>query len=852
MEERERAVIDELLFSHHITISPIHRGGFRRRTFCLMGCFFRLPRRLMKPFFCASSPSHKSHRLRSTSGDAVPLKQFLFGVLIGFLFFVVLRQFYATKVAKFRHNSFVPPPIEDGPLMNNDFILVGVLSAQRFLDTRALQIWRSWARRVPGRVLFFVAEGTVLSSRVRAARMPVVVLRGVDDAYPPQKKAFAMLRWMFDNQLTNFHWFMRADDDLYVRTEALKLFLIGQDPDRAHFIGQAGLGNSLEYGQLSLGAQDNYCMGGPGVLLSRETLRQLGPHLEQCLRHLVTNHEDVELGRCVRRHVGIACTWNYEMQTLFHNNASAAGLLFMSASNGAETTASRGDASGARALLRRLITLHPVKRAEAMRRVHLHAEALLLTEKRQMRADLLGMLEEMRARRSDATRRGDEGFGGALGVIAEEGEGARFSGLLPLVENELKNSMSPTASLPLYWDYISPEAKLLFCAHRPNCPRHTLEASWRRSLNEVISELFDRFNSDAHHRGRTLHFQNIQYGYVRVRPLHGVDMVLDMALWYRRFHAPQRSALAVRRHAYVQRRFGPIDARVNFVLPLGDDSVSPAVRTPIIHFVVALKGRPDTFERFARNLLELSKANRRNGTLQLVLVMYSSAPDEDRHINATLDRLISCNFPALVLRMPADAVFSRGAALSAGASLLSSDALLFVTDVDVLVHPDAIDRIRLNTVRNHQVYFPIVFSEFSPRTWFNISQQVEAVHQQQQHYQTQPPSSSHFVYSQRRGYFRHFGFGIMSIFRSDFDTIGQFNRTLRGWGLEDVDMFEKIVKSRILHPFRVPDPGLVHVFHPIDCVGAGQNAAQRAACEGTRAQSFASVDFLVEQFGPYL
>jgi chondroitin sulfate synthase len=77
-------------------------------------------------------------------------------------------------------------------------------------------------------------------------------------------------------------------------------FLLSLDPDKAHLIGQAGLGNSLEYGQLLLGYKDNYCMGGPGVIFSRETLRQLAPHLELCLSQLLTTHEDVELGRCIR------------------------------------------------------------------------------------------------------------------------------------------------------------------------------------------------------------------------------------------------------------------------------------------------------------------------------------------------------------------------------------------------------------------------------------------------------------------------------------------------------------------------------------------------------------------------
>ncbi|KAI1693378.1 fringe-like domain-containing protein [Ditylenchus destructor] len=192
-------------------------------------------------------------------------------------------------------------------------LLVGVMTASKYVDSRAWTVWRTWASTIPGKLLFFVAQDTV--SR-HEEKMPLIHLKGVDDAaYPPQKKSFSMLRWMYDNELNNYDWFMRADDDLYVRSDKLETFLRSLDANKAHMIGQAGLGNTAEYGQLSLGPKDNYCMGGPGVIFSREALRILGPHLEECLQELLTSHEDVELGRCVRKNVGIACTWSYEMQS---------------------------------------------------------------------------------------------------------------------------------------------------------------------------------------------------------------------------------------------------------------------------------------------------------------------------------------------------------------------------------------------------------------------------------------------------------------------------------------------------------------------------------------------------------
>lgn len=40
------------------------------------------------------------------------------------------------------------------------------------------------------------------------------------------------------------------------------------------FTGQAGRGNNEEFGLLSLEFDENFCMGGPGIIMSRETLRR--------------------------------------------------------------------------------------------------------------------------------------------------------------------------------------------------------------------------------------------------------------------------------------------------------------------------------------------------------------------------------------------------------------------------------------------------------------------------------------------------------------------------------------------------------------------------------------------------
>ena len=106
---------------------------------------------------------------------------------------------------------------------------------------------------------------------------------------------------------------MRVDDDVYIKHEKLAKLLNSLNSSIPQFVGQAGLGNKDEFGLLSLDYDENFCMGGPGILMSRETLMRVVPHISYCLKNLYSTHEDVEIGRCVRKFANISCTWTYEV-----------------------------------------------------------------------------------------------------------------------------------------------------------------------------------------------------------------------------------------------------------------------------------------------------------------------------------------------------------------------------------------------------------------------------------------------------------------------------------------------------------------------------------------------------------
>ena len=94
--------------------------------------------------------------------------------------------------------------------------------------------------------------------------------------------------------------------------EKLESFLRSLNSSQPLYLGQTGLGTAEELGKLALEPGENFCMGGPGMIFSREVLRRMVPHIGTCLREMYTTHEDVEVGRCVRRFGVTQCVWSYE------------------------------------------------------------------------------------------------------------------------------------------------------------------------------------------------------------------------------------------------------------------------------------------------------------------------------------------------------------------------------------------------------------------------------------------------------------------------------------------------------------------------------------------------------------
>ncbi|XP_048359174.1 chondroitin sulfate synthase 3 [Sphaerodactylus townsendi] len=715
------------------------------------------------------------------------------------------------------HNGSGDDAGAPGCSQTRHFLYVGVMTAQKYLSSRALAAQRTWASSIAGRVEFFSSQGSVSPPALPGEQpLPVVSLPGVDDSYPPQKKSFMMLKYMHDKYLDTYEWFMRADDDVYIKGEKLEEFLRSLNSSKPLYLGQTGLGNTEELGKLALEPGENFCMGGPGMIFSREVLRRMVPHIGECLQEMYTTHEDVEVGRCVRRFGGTQCVWSYEMQQLFHENYEHNRKGYIQDLHNSK--------------IHTAITLHPNKRPAYQYRLHNYILARKISELR-YRTIQLHRESALMSKLSNTEISKDDQL---LGMMPS------FNRFQPHDRSEI-----------IEWEFLT--GKLLYSMAENQPPRQNINSVLRAALDDTVMQVMEMINENSKSRGRLIDFNEIQYGYRRIDPLHGVEYILDLLLLYKR-HKGRKVTVPVRRHAYLQQLFSKpffkeeeeLDV-ISLVENMNSVTQSFSFLSNSlkmfssfqgtkeigvhgdnkIHILVPLTGRYDIFLRFMENFEKTCLISKQNVKLVVILFSSDSGQVSSKHIE--LINEYHHKYPmADMTVIPMTGAFSRGLGLEMASSKFDNDTLLLFCDVDLIFTPDFLQRCRANTIQGQQVYYPIIFSQYDPKVTYGGT----------------PPTDSDFVFTKRTGFWRDYGFGIACIYKSDLVSAGGFDTSIQGWGLEDVDLFTKVITSG-LKAFRSQEVGVVHIFHQVHC-DPNLDPKQYKMCLGSKASTFASAMQLAE------
>ncbi|CAH1231819.1 CHSY3 [Branchiostoma lanceolatum] len=720
------------------------------------------------------------------------------------------------------------------PKQHQTHLFIGVLTAKKYLQSRVEAVYETWGKQVPGKIEFFSAYDP--NGRSPAGLPVVSSIPGIDDTYPPQKKSFLMLKYMHDFYIDKFDWFIRAGDDVYIRADKLQTFLRSVNSSKPLYIGQSGTGQTQEIGKLGLGPGDNYCLGGPGVILSRETLRRIAPHISHCLKNMYSEHEDVEIGRCIKRFANVSCTRAYNGERIFFNDYKSY---------------KKGRVDHLKpSIAKQVITLHPNKSPKDQYKLQMYFLALRL-EALQQRTLVLNrtigkMTNELQELQIESNQEGQS--------TSPNGRKGPSTSVTDYKPRDIRGVMA--------WDYFTHRRMQGYLARETSKRLIDLLGSRIKEASKTVTHIVNKVSPKERRRVQVKVY-DLEHGYWQVSPLHGLGYILYSSLLVRESRNRRRRTFTTRRQDYFQQSLGPVVLTESSASKSYDTAASPQQQqqqqqlvvtssplhpdTPTVHVIVPLVGRIKTFERFMRNYEKVCLQTNENAKLLVVLFKHEdSSKDESLHVQLLI-KSYKMKYPkAYVEVLTAKGEFSRGIGLQMGASHFDRNDLLFFCDVDLVFPQSFLQRCRSRTVAKKQVYNPVMFSQYDPK--FVYADQPNArtfppqtnqqILKNQSAFNGEKTMEDFYQFSKDSGYWRHYSYGMVCAYQEDFFRSGKFDTAIRGWGLEDLDLCDKFVASG-MDVFRATDPGLVHVYHPMNC-DPKLRTRQYNMCLGSKANTYGS------------
>lgn len=208
----------------------------------------------------------------------------------------------------------------------------------------------------------------------------------------------------------------------------------------------------------------------------------------------------------------------------------------------------------------------------------------------------------------------------------------------------------------------------------------------------------------------------------------------------------------------------------------------------IVYLLVPYSNRPKRLQWFLSHFDSLVL---QATPLRLILAVCQNYPNDIQIVTHLISTLHHKHLIHLTLAPP-DSLgrFSRSISILHASAHVPSNDIMFIVDIDMYIYPTMITNCILNTVLNHQVYFPVFYSLY-PR-----KDRIEP----------------------RAGYWRQSSYGMSCMHRSDFDRVHPYaNTSFVGWGGEDVALYQAFRNHPSYYTFRAIEPALRHKWHLKKC-----------------------------------
>ena len=436
-------------------------------------------------------------------------------------------------------------------------------------------------------------------------------------------------------------------------------------------------------------------------------------------------------------------------------------------------------------LFRDAVSLHPVKDPHNMRAIHHFYKTLEFESRYEELFDLMSDTNSLcRSLPAHLVPPAFISTGCSYRISHGSGEERVAQGRAYLVNKTTTGTVVNAADIydDVQWKYFTKDTLFDAAGHSPHIPLTLSLQGELRQMGQLLRNFLAK-GPDT----REFELDGISHGYVRFLPATGREFRLTLKLT----HARDRD-----RVKFVSVRL------LRQLSQMISTSLEPVLTRPI-HVVLPLLSVDDRFREFLRNFVQ--QGLQKGVTLSLVVVLFSEMKAD---LAESMVKKMTRGFPkAMVTVAISQGQYSFPRAIEMGLSILKSDEIAFVTDVNFRVRSDFWGRCRGNTKPGKQVYFPTPFSVYSSD------------------YKT-PLINATMSYpiSDWTGEWAFYSFKSFCITKRDIAAVqGSKDPVFSS------NFYQRLSQSH-LEVFRGPDPGLYQLWPARTCKELGSEL-KRKACE---------------------
>ena len=229
---------------------------------------------------------------------------------------VFLTKRQSRGVMEDRRERASQPLLLSEEIISRQSLTIAVITSKERLSTHCTSIHNTWAKRYPGKVIYFTVGEDVSSMPRLPHSMKVISLDAAEQQNPSSaswdSKEFLVIKYLINYlQSKSIDWFMVISDGVYLNTGTLKTRLEDYEPsDISGYIGRR------------LSSDEDKCNPMAGIVYSRGLMKHLETHLPQC------EEDGQSISECITL-TGIHCTQAKEVsQLLFYLSFKITFILF--------------------------------------------------------------------------------------------------------------------------------------------------------------------------------------------------------------------------------------------------------------------------------------------------------------------------------------------------------------------------------------------------------------------------------------------------------------------------------------------------------------------------------------------